>query len=146
MVVMAFVAFVLAKETYGFAADAGAYFRETLPGHCSFVSPYTYAIFKFFCLSDKKEQTDGRHRLAYLLCGLGSVPGFLLWAYLGDYCRAVIYVFVYYLLLLLIRYCQDMAFQTSWNTFRLWIKEKGGFRAGCCDLSIDHTDILDGIK
>ena len=124
MVVMAFVAFVLAKETYGFAADVqGRISGKRFLVIVLLFLPYTYAIFQFFA-SLIKEQTDGRHRLAYLLCGLGSVPGFLLWAYLGDYCRAVIYAFVYYLLLLLILYCQDLAFQTSWNTFRLWIKEK----------------------
>ena len=124
MVVMAFVAFVLAKETYGFAADVqGRISGKRFLVIVLLFLPYIYAIFQFFA-SLIKEQTDGRHRLAYLLCGLGSVPGFLLWAYLGDYCRAVIYTFVYYLLLLLILYCQDLAFQTSWNTFRLWIKEK----------------------
>lgn len=124
MVVMALVAFVLAKGTYGFAADVqGRISGKRFLVIVLFFLPYIYAIFKFF-VALIKEQTDGRHRLAYLLCGLGSVPGFLLWAYLGDYCRAVIYAFVYYLLLLLILYCQDLAFQTSWNTFRLWIKEK----------------------
>ncbi|MBD8915578.1 MAG: hypothetical protein EGR77_06250 [Pseudobutyrivibrio sp.] len=124
MVVMAFVAFVLAKETYGFATDVqGRISGKRFLVIVLLFLPYIYAIFQFFA-SLINEQTDGRHRLAYLLCGLGSVPGFLLWAYLGDYCRAVIYAFVYYLLLLLILYCQDLAFQTSWNTFRLWIKEK----------------------
>ena len=124
MVVMAFVAFVLAKETYGFAADVqGRISGKRFLVIVLLFLPYIYAIFKFF-VALIKEQMDRRHRLAYLLCGLGAAPGFLLWAYLGDYCRAVIYAFVYYLLLLLIRYCQDLAFQTSWNTFRLWIKEK----------------------
>lgn len=124
MVVMALVAFVLAKGTYGFAADVqGRISGKRFLVIVLLFLPYIYAIFQFFA-SLINEQTDGRHRLAYLLCGLGSVPGFLLWAYLGDYCRAVIYAFVYYLLLLLILYCQDLAFQTSWNTFRLWIKEK----------------------
>ena len=124
MVVMAFVAFVLAKETYGFAADVqGRISGKRFLVIVLLFLPYIYGILKFFVVLIK-EQTDGRHRLAYLLCGLGSVPGFLLWAYLGDYCRAVIYAFVYYLLLLLILYCQELAFQTSWNTFRLWIKEK----------------------
>lgn len=124
MVIMALVAFVLARGTYGFAADVqGRISGKRFLVIVLLFLPYIYAIFKFF-VALIKEQMDRRHRLAYLLCGLGAVPGFMLWAYLGDYCRAVIYVFVYYLLLLLIRYCQDMAFQTSWNTFRLWIKEK----------------------
>ena len=124
MVVMALVAFVFARGTYGFAADVqGRISGKRFLVIVLLFLPYIYAIFKFF-VALIKEQMDRRHRLAYLLCGLGAVPGFMLWAYLGDYCRAVIYVFVYYLLLLLIRYCQDMAFQTSWNTFRLWIKEK----------------------
>lgn len=124
MVIMALVAFVLARGTYGFAADVqGRISGKRFLVIILLFLPYIYAIFKFF-VALIKEQMDRRHRLAYLLCGLGAVPGFMLWAYLGDYCRAVIYAFVYYLLLLLILYCQDLAFQTSWNTFRLWIKEK----------------------
>ena len=124
MVVMALVAFVLAKGTYGFAADVqGRISGKRFLVIVLLFLPYIYAILKFF-VSLIKEQTDGKSRLAYFLCGLGATPGFLLWAYLGDYCRAVIYAFAYYLLLLLILYCQDVDFQTSWNTFRLWIKEK----------------------
>lgn len=124
MVVMAFVAFVLAKGTYGFAADVqGRISGKRFLVIVLLFLPYIYGILKFFVVLIK-EQTDRRHRLAYLLCVLGTVPGFMLWAYLGDYCRAVIYAFVYYLLLLLILYCQDLEFQASWNTFRLRIKEK----------------------
>ena len=124
MVVMALVAFVLAKGTYGFAADVqGRISGKRFLVIVLLFLPYIYGILKFFVVLIK-EQTDRRHRLAYLLCVLGTVPGFMLWAYLGDYCRAVIYAFVYYLLLLLTRYCQDLEFQASWNTFRLRIKEK----------------------
>ena len=124
MVVMALVAFVLAKGTYGFAADVqGRISGKRFLVIVLLFLPYIYVILKFF-VSLIKEQTDGKRRLTYLLCGLGAVPGFLLWAYLGDYCRAVIYAFIYYLLLLMLLYCQDAAFQISWNTFRLWIKEK----------------------
>lgn len=124
MVVMALVAFVFARGTYGFAADVqGRISGKRFLVIVLLFLPYIYAILKFF-VSLIKEQADGKRRLAYFLCGLGAVPGFLLWAYLGDYCRAVIYAFIYYLLLLMLLYCQDAAFQISWNTFRLWIKEK----------------------
>ena len=124
MVVMALVAFVFARGTYGFAADVqGRISGKRFLVIVLLFLPYIYAIVKFF-VSLIKEQADGKRRLAYFLCGLGAVPGFLLWAYLGDYCRAVIYAFVYYFLLLLVLYCQNVDFQTSWNTFRLWIKEK----------------------
>ena len=124
MVVMALVAFVFARGTYGFAADVqGRISGKRFLVIVLLFLPYIYAIVKFF-VSLIKEQADGKRRLAYFLCGLGAVPGFLLWAYLGDYCRAVIYAFIYYLLLLMLLYCQDAAFQISWNTFRLWIKEK----------------------
>ena len=143
MVVMTFVAFVLAKETYGFAADVqGRISGKRFLVIVLLFLPYTYAI---FCLSDKRTdrwtaQAGLSFVWSWLRSGLFAVglSGRLLPG--GHICFCILPVTAVDPVLSGSGISDIMEYISTVD------QRKSGFRAGCCDLSIDHSDILDGIQ
>lgn len=96
------VSTVLAYITYRFSFDVqGRITTQRFIVILLLLSPYLYwgVGFLFSLISEAAD--NKRIKIAYVLSALGGLPTFVMWSYLHDYCRSILYTFVYYLLIVL---------------------------------------------